>query len=220
MTLCSRDLSIMSSNEEVSMKKSKYERLLDDPHANRLKFPSTTEEYQFNLSDLQREEMICKNIEHYTFLPLKFPLAVKSLIIISQRRVDEEKLEKAIEEVKILQKLSHDINIIDYYGYALDKERVWIFMELMDTSLEDLYRKFHEQIYQKNKSAQKIVIPEDVVGVIAVCVLDALAFCKKQRVLHRDVKPRNVLVNKKGQVKLCDFGVSKILESGKSFQKC
>uniref|UniRef100_A0A914CJ67 mitogen-activated protein kinase kinase n=1 Tax=Acrobeloides nanus TaxID=290746 RepID=A0A914CJ67_9BILA len=31
--------------------------------------------------------------------------------------------------------------------------------------------------------------------------------------MHRDVKPRNVLVNQKGEVKICDFGASKILES-------
>ncbi len=88
-------------------------------------------------------------------------------------------------------------------------------MELMEVSLEDLYKYFHEKLYPESRFSSEIVIPEGVIGVIAYSILNALAFCAKQRVMHRDVKPRNVLVNQKGEVKICDFGASKILESGK-----
>jgi serine/threonine protein kinase len=148
--------------------------------------------------------------------PLKFPLVAKILPIpIHQRKVNVEQLEALIEEVNILCKLSYCINVVDFYGYALYKEEVWVFMELMEVSLEDLYKYFHENLYPESRSSRAIVIPEGVIGVIAYSILNALSFCAKQRIMHRDMKPRNVLVNQKGEVKVCDFGASKILESGK-----
>ena len=193
---------------------------MNDPHVNQLNFPGNSDTYQFNIDDLQLQETICikqnASIKRVVFRPLNFPIAVKTLQIpIAKKKVDEERLKTIIEEAKILRKISHGPNVIDFYGYALYKEKLWLFMELMGASLEDLYKYFHEKLYPKPKSSKSIVIPENIVVVIAVRLLDALVFCKKQGVMHRDVKPKNVLVNEKGEIKLCDFGHSKILESGK-----
>uniref|UniRef100_A0A7N6BVT6 mitogen-activated protein kinase kinase n=1 Tax=Anabas testudineus TaxID=64144 RepID=A0A7N6BVT6_ANATE len=51
-------------------------------------------------------------------------------------------------------------------------------------------------------------IPEHVLGRIAVSVVKGLTYLWSLKILHRDVKPSNMLVNTRGQVKLCDFGVS------------
>lgn len=37
-------------------------------------------------------------------------------------------------------------------------------------------------------------------------LLRGLAYCHKQRVLHRDLKPQNLLINERGELKLADFG--------------
>lgn len=53
----------------------------------------------------------------------------------------------------------------------------------------------------------------DVLGKIAESVLGGLSYLyEKHRIMHRDLKPSNILVNTKGQIKLCDFGVSSELE--------
>ena len=54
----------------------------------------------------------------------------------------------------------------------------------------------------------------DVLGKIAEAVLAGLTYLyKAHRIMHRDIKPSNILLNSRGQIKLCDFGVSSELEN-------
>ena len=51
-------------------------------------------------------------------------------------------------------------------------------------------------------------IPEPVLGRTAYSVVSALHYLHQMRVIHRDIKPSNILINRHGQIKLCDFGIS------------
>lgn len=54
----------------------------------------------------------------------------------------------------------------------------------------------------------------DVLGKIAEAVLGGLKYLYiAHRIMHRDIKPSNVLINSRGQIKLCDFGVSSELDN-------
>lgn len=53
-----------------------------------------------------------------------------------------------------------------------------------------------------------------MLGKIAEAILGGLTYLySAHRIMHRDIKPSNVLVNSKGSIKLCDFGVSSELEN-------
>ena len=53
----------------------------------------------------------------------------------------------------------------------------------------------------------------DVLGKIAEAVLGGLTYLyREHRIMHRDIKPSNILVNSRGHIKICDFGVSSELE--------
>merc|ERR1712241_420300 len=72
--------------------------------------------------------------------------------------------------------------------------------EVMDISLD--------KFYMRTKSTSKS-IPEEILGKIAFSVISALDYLHTRlSVIHRDVKPSNILINREGNVKMCDFGIS------------
>ncbi|KAL5612201.1 uncharacterized protein BROUX77_002357 [Berkeleyomyces rouxiae] len=92
----------------------------------------------------------------------------------------------------------HSDYIVTFYGAFLnDNGDVIMCMEYMDVgSLDRISRKFGP-------------IRVDVLGKIAEATLGGLVYLyTKHHIMHRDIKPSNILVNSKGSIKLCDFGVS------------
>uniref|UniRef100_A0A671TP19 mitogen-activated protein kinase kinase n=1 Tax=Sparus aurata TaxID=8175 RepID=A0A671TP19_SPAAU len=101
-------------------------------------------------------------------------------------------LQKQImSELEILYKCDSPY-IITFFSAFFVENRISICTEFMDGGSLDVYKR----------------IPEHVLGRIAVAVVKGLTYLWSLKILHRDVKPSNMLVNTRGQVKLCDFGVS------------
>ncbi|KAI8896127.1 kinase-like domain-containing protein [Globomyces pollinis-pini] len=108
--------------------------------------------------------------------------------------LDQNKLNHIIMELEVLHKSCHP-QIIDFYGAFVLENCVYMSIEYMDGgSLDKLY---------------KGGIPEPILAKITRSMLDGLSYLKATlNVIHRDVKPTNVLANTQGQIKICDFGVS------------
>ncbi|XP_049638741.1 dual specificity mitogen-activated protein kinase kinase 5 [Suncus etruscus] len=114
-------------------------------------------------------------------------LAVKVILL----DITLELQKQIMSELEILYKCDSSY-IIGFYGAFFVENRISICTEFMDGGSLDVYRK----------------IPEHVLGRIAVAVVKGLTYLWSLKILHRDVKPSNMLVNTRGQIKLCDFGVS------------
>lgn len=92
--------------------------------------------------------------------------------------------------------------IVRYYGTFLDESSssIHICMEYMGgRSLDAIYKAFKERDGR---------LSEKPLGIIAGSVLKGLAYLNEKKVMHRDIKPQNILLDLQGNVKLCDFGVS------------
>nr|CAB3263618.1 MAPKK5 dual specificity mitogen-activated protein kinase kinase 5 [Phallusia mammillata] len=114
--------------------------------------------------------------------------AVKSITL----DLTGEEQQQILRELEILRRCNGSPNIIAFYGAYFDENRVLLCTEYMDGGSLDRYGK----------------IPEAVLINVASSISFGLRHLWSLRIMHRDVKPSNVLVNTAGHVKLCDFGVS------------
>jgi serine/threonine protein kinase len=64
-----------------------------------------------------------------------------------------------------------------------------------------------DKFYLKAKSLN-LKLPEIILSKVAFSVLSALEYLKRKNIMHRDVKPSNILINRDCTIKLCDFGFS------------
>jgi len=104
-----------------------------------------------------------------------------------------------IRELSAL-RVCHSPYIVSFYGAFLDNEDIAICMEFCEGgSLDGIYKRIRDRRGR---------IGEGVLGKISESVLNGLVYLHHQKLIHRDVKPSNILVNGLGQIKLCDFGVS------------
>ena len=128
-------------------------------------------------------------------------------------QMSEKEKQQIVSEVNILRELKHQ-NIVRYYDRILDKKhaKIYIIMEYCEGGdLGQLIKRC-----KKNKD----YIAEDVIWKIFTQVVLALHLChtrKEGKVLHRDIKPSNVFLDKDNNVKLGDFGLSRVLSNESNF---
>ncbi|KAG6587670.1 cyclin-dependent kinase D-3 [Cucurbita pepo subsp. pepo] len=106
----------------------------------------------------------------------------------------------ALREIKLLKELK-DSNIIELIDAFPHKENLHLVFEFMETDLEAVIR-----------DRNIFLSPADIKSYLQM-TLKGLAFCHKKWVLHRDMKPNNLLIGPNGQLKLADFGLARIFGS-------
>ncbi|XP_035828028.1 serine/threonine-protein kinase 36 [Aplysia californica] len=125
----------------------------------------------------------------------KFTSQIVALKFIPKMGKSEKELKGLRREIDIMRGLKHT-NIIELLdSFDTDKEVVVV----TDCAEGELF-----QILEDDAS-----LPEEQVRVIASQLVSALYYLHSHRILHRDMKPQNILLGKGGVIKLCDFGFAR-----------
>jgi NIMA (never in mitosis gene a)-related kinase len=115
--------------------------------------------------------------------------------------------ENALNEIRVLASLSHP-NVVDYKEAFYDEESISlnIVMEFADEG--DLANKI------KTFRNLKTFIPENEIWSCLIQIIAGLKALHDKKIMHRDLKSANVFLTKKGEVKLGDLNVSKVVKMG------
>ncbi|HEX2272697.1 MAG TPA: serine/threonine-protein kinase, partial [Acidimicrobiales bacterium] len=132
---------------------------------------------------------------------LQRPVAVKTLQIppLLEDAEREALRQRVLREARAAARLNHP-GVVTIYDVVEDADAPVIIMELVDSpTLAELVRRHGP-------------LPPQRAAAVGSEVLDALVAAHAEGIIHRDVKPANVMVPERGRVRLSDFGVAALLD--------
>ncbi|XP_018568189.1 cyclin-dependent kinase 1 [Anoplophora glabripennis] len=122
-------------------------------------------------------------------------VAMKKIRLESE---DEGIPSTAIREISLLKELRHP-HIVSLEDVMMEENRLYLIFEFLSMDL----KKYLDKIEQG-----KVMDPRLVKSYLYQ-INEAILFCHQRRVLHRDLKPQNLLITRDGVIKVADFGLGR-----------
>lgn len=117
-------------------------------------------------------------------------------VLRHDRLTSENFIQRFLKEAKVIGRLSHP-NIVAVYDVGQDHDTIYIAMEFLEGN------PLNELIKQESLDI------EDAVN-LCIQVAEALDYAHRQRIVHRDIKPGNIILTPNGQAKITDFGIARV----------
>lgn len=130
-------------------------------------------------------------------------------VLRDNNKKDEHELSRMVVEAQVTAQLDHP-NIIPIYELGIDRQK-----RLFFTMKKVRGKALYELISQKDLAARS---EKDIFRLIRIMlkVCDAVSYAHNKGVIHRDLKPDNIMVGDFGQVYLMDWGIARIKGSAES----
>lgn len=123
--------------------------------------------------------------------------------VINSDMVNEFTRSKIKEEAEHLASLNHE-NIVKFQNLHIDDDgNILLIMEFADG-------------YSLEKYINKVsgLIVEERICPIFEPILDGIGYAHKHKIIHKDIKPSNIIINSEGVPKILDFGIASIIKEG------
>ncbi|XP_031562891.1 cyclin-dependent kinase 1-A-like [Actinia tenebrosa] len=103
----------------------------------------------------------------------------------------------AVREISILKELKHHPNVVNLQNVLHEDSKLYLVFEFLTCDLKK---------YLDNTQGH---VDKMLVKSYLYQITNAMYFCHARRILHRDLKPQNLLIDSKGLIKLADFGLGR-----------
>ncbi len=134
---------------------------------------------------------------------------IDELFVVKKYSPDEEAdkerfYKNFLDEIKIMYRLNHQniVRIYNYYSYP-NQYTGYIFMEYIDGERID-------QFFE-NYNLRPFGFPD--LNNVFLQLIDGFTYMEENKIIHRDIREGNILIDNNGVVKIIDFGIGKIFEN-------
>ena len=131
------------------------------------------------------------------------PDHIVAIKVMSKQKL-ESNLDYIAQEVAIMNDLDHP-NVVKYFESYDDYKYIYLVMEYITG----------QQLFTKITETKNQTFGEQQAAKYMKQLFKAIAHCHASNVVHRDIKPENIMITDDDEVKLIDFGLSKIKKQTK-----
>lgn len=221
-----------NGNSSVRRKKIEHERVAPLPPTSKMynSIRPTSNEHVYELEDLVQLGKLGSGNSGTVMKVLHVPssrvIAKKTIMIEQNNEIVKRQIYR---ELTIMRSIGEHRNVVQFYGaFNITSDvavnggnEVIILMEYMNCGSLDSISRTYKSLRNRGALKQSSNCPLQawfsdsvIISRIAYSVLNGLNYLyENYKIIHRDIKPSNVLINSKGQIKLCDFGVSRKLNN-------
>ncbi|GAB1201284.1 kinase-like domain-containing protein [Aspergillus pseudonomiae] len=149
----------------------------------------------------------------YKARELAHPNRIVALKKVRLETDDEGVPSTTIREISLLKELNHP-NIVRLFNIHSEGYKLYLVFEHLDSDLKKYMDALPVNDGGRGKSlpnglSMDLGLGEAMIKKFMSQLVEGIYFCHSRRILHRDLKPQNLLINRDGSLKLADFGLAR-----------
>ena len=137
------------------------------------------------------------------YLPNNKIFAIKEIKIQEDNPNQELAISREINTMNLMSNIKHP-NIMEYFGYFIENNHYYLVLEYINGENLEITRDKYQSMKQ--------YMNQDLIILILKGIINGLLYLHSRKILHRDISPDNIIIDKDNNIKITDFGISRLFD--------